>query len=176
MGRNCWESEEEHIAELAKEFTSYGKKACVEFNRGVYKHTNGWHGAQSLVVLNMLIGNFDWKGGTAKPGGGYSYLGDKPGQRYDIKSLHTNKVSSFGIPITKEGWNYEESTLFSGYPAKRPWYPFSGTVAQETWSSANDEYPYPLKAVLLSSHTPMYSLPGGQAQLKQCLIIKRYHF
>lgn len=164
---------EEHITELAREFTSYGKKACVEFNRGVYKHTNGWHGAQSLVVLNMLIGNFDWKGGTSKPGGGYSYMGGRPGQRYDMKALHTNKLSKFGIPITREGWNYEESTLFSGYPAKRPWYPFSGNVAQETWSSASDEYPYPIKAVLLSSHTPMYSIPGGQAQLKTMLDYKK---
>ncbi|OEH84998.1 hypothetical protein BHU72_07355 [Desulfuribacillus stibiiarsenatis] len=166
-------AEEKDIVELAREFTSYGKKACVEFNRGVYKHTNGWHAAQALIALNILIGNFDWKGGTARPGGGWTYDGSKEGQQYPIGKLHTNKLSSFGIPITKEGWQYEESTLFSGYPAKRPWYPFSGNVAQETWPAINDEYPYPMKAVLISSHTPIYSIPGGQAQLKTLLDVKK---
>lgn len=166
-------TDEGSIVELAKELTSYGKKACVEYNRGVYKHTNGWYAAQALVVLNLLIGNFDWKGGTSRPGGGWNFVGNRPGQKYDVNQLHTNKLSRFGITITKEGWNYEESTLFNGYPAKRPWYPFSNNVAQETWGAVSDEYPYPIKVALVSSHTPMYSIPGGQAQLKTLLDFKK---
>ena len=159
------------IEELAKEFTSHGKKAAVEFYRGVIKHTNGWYNAQAYIILNFLIGNPDWKGGLVKPGGGFSYNGSKEGQPYPLSSIHPNKLSKFGIPITKEGWQYEESTLFDvdGYPAKRPWYPFSGNVAQETWPAVADEYPYAIKAALLSSHNPMYSIPGGQAQLKTLL-------
>ena len=159
------------IEVLAKEFTSHGKKAVVEYYRGVVKHTNGWYNAQAVMQLNFLIGNSDWKGGLVKPGGGFSYNGSKEGQPYPLNSIHPNKLSKFGIPITKEGWQYEESTLFDkdGYPAKRPWYPFSGNVAQETWPAVADEYPYAIKAALLSSHTPMYSIPGGQAQLETLL-------
>ncbi|KJS87185.1 MAG: hypothetical protein JM58_05110 [Peptococcaceae bacterium BICA1-8] len=157
------------IAEVAKEFTSYGKKAGVEFYRGSIKHTNGWHNAHALIILNFLVGNPDWKGGLSKPGGAWKYIGGNSGQPYDLKKLHPGKVSGFGIPLTREGWNYEESTLFEGYPAKRPWYPFSANVAQETWASNADEYPYGIKAALISSHNPMYSIPGGQAQLKTLL-------
>lgn len=157
------------IIDVAREFTSHGKKAAVEFYRGAIKHTNGWYNAQALISLNYLIGNPDWKGGLVKPAGGLDYVGSKPNKPYDMSKLHPGKLSAFGVPITKEGWQYEESTLFSGYPAKRPWYPFSGNVAQETWPSIADGYPYPIKAVLLSSHTPMYSVPGGVHQLRTLL-------
>lgn len=161
------------IVELAKEFTSHGKKAAVEFYRGAIKHTNGWYNAQALIALNYLIGNPDWKGGLANTGGGWSYLGDKKGQPYDIKKMHPNKLTKFGIPITKEGWQYEESTLFNGYPSKRPWYPFSGNVAQETWPAISEAFPYPIKVALISSHSPMYSIPGGQAQLETLMDVKK---
>ncbi|MDI6879087.1 MAG: molybdopterin-dependent oxidoreductase [Desulfitobacteriaceae bacterium] len=157
------------IIDVAQEFTAHGKKAAVEFYRGSIKHTNGWYNAQALIALNYLIGNPDWKGGLAKPGGGWDYIGSKPNKPYNMGKLHPGKLSAFGVPLTREGWQYEESTLFAGYPGKRPWYPFSGNVAQETWPSIADGYPYPIKAVLLHSHTPMYSIPGGVHQLRTLL-------
>ena len=51
------------IEAVAKEFTSYGKKACVDVHRGPAQHTNGFYNIASLMNLNLLIGNFDWKGG-----------------------------------------------------------------------------------------------------------------
>ena len=157
------------IVDVAQEFTAHGKKAAVEFYRGAVKHTNGWYNAQALIALNYLIGNPDWQGGLAKPAGGWDYMGKKPGKPYNMAKLHPGKLTAFGVPITREGWQYEESTLFAGYPAKRPWYPFSGNVAQETWPSMADGYPYPIKAVLMSSHTAMYSIPGGVHQLPTLL-------
>ncbi|MFT9599659.1 molybdopterin dinucleotide binding domain-containing protein [Mesobacillus sp.] len=162
-------AKQKDIEDISKEFTSHGKKAAVEFYRGAIKHTNGWYNGQALIVLNHLIGNMNWQGGISNTGGGWSYIGDKEGQPYPMANLHPNKLSKFGVPITKEGWKYEESTLFEGYPAKRPWYPFSGNVAQETWPSISDGYPYKIKAALISSHSPMYSLPGGHVQLKTLL-------
>ncbi|KJS47998.1 molybdopterin dinucleotide binding domain-containing protein [Desulfosporosinus sp. BICA1-9] len=159
----------EDIVGVAREFTAHGKKAAVEFYRGPVKHTNGWYNCQALIALNYLIGNPDWKGGLTKPAGGWDFKGAKPNKPYDMSKLHPGKLSAFGVPITRETWQYEESTLFAGYPAKRPWYPFSGNVAQETWPSIADGYPYPIKAVLLSSHTPMYSVPGGAHQLRTLL-------
>ena len=157
------------IAAVAKEFTSHGKKATAEFYRGVIKHTNGWHNALSIIALNMLVGNFDAMGGTSKPGGQHAWQGNKQGQPFNITSIHPGKLNAFGVPLTREGWQYEESTLFAGYPAKRPWYPFSGNVAQEIFPSMADGYPYPIKAALLAIHSPMYSIPGGLAQLRTLL-------
>lgn len=158
------------LVDVAQEFTSHGKKAAVEFYRGAVKHTNGWYNAQALIALNFLIGNPNWEGGLAKPAGGWDYLGSSGHSKpYNVNQLHPGKLTSFGVPITREGWQYEESTLFKGYPALRPWYPFSGNVAQETWPSISDAYPYSMKVVLLHCHNPMYSLPGGSHQLKTLL-------
>lgn len=160
---------EADIVAVAKEFTAHGKKAAAEFYRGAIKHTNGWYNALAIIALNMLVGNFDAVGGTSKPGGQHNWKGDKAGLPFDIAKLHPGKLAAFGVPLTREGWQYEDSTLFAGYPAKRPWYPYSGNVAQEIFPSIADGYPYPMKAALLASHSPMYSIPGGLAQLRTLL-------
>ena len=51
------------IEDVAKEFTSFGKKACVDVHRGPAQHTNGFYNISALMNLNLLLGNFDWKGG-----------------------------------------------------------------------------------------------------------------
>lgn len=149
------------IKELAQEFVSHGKKAVAELYRGAVQHTNGYYNAQSIIALNFLIGNLGWKGGLSKGGGHWHDLGDEPGQPYDLAKMHPNKLSAFGVPITKEGWKYEESTLFSGYPAKRPWYPFTANVYQEVLPAIDDGYPYPTKVLFNHKGTPAYATPAG---------------
>ncbi|RMF95923.1 MAG: molybdopterin oxidoreductase, partial [Candidatus Schekmanbacteria bacterium] len=51
------------IEAMADEFTSHGKKAVVDAYRGAVQHTNGAYAMMAILSLNMLIGNFDWKGG-----------------------------------------------------------------------------------------------------------------
>ncbi|MBI3988421.1 MAG: molybdopterin-dependent oxidoreductase, partial [candidate division NC10 bacterium] len=51
------------IVELATEFTSHGKKAAADIHRGVSQHTNGFYNVFAWLSLNLLIGNYDWKGG-----------------------------------------------------------------------------------------------------------------
>ncbi len=68
----------------------------------------------------------DWKGGLADGGGSRDDLGGKEGQPYPLAKLHPGKTKASASSMTREGWKYEESTLFErdgGYPAKRPWYP-----------------------------------------------------
>ncbi|PJF46180.1 MAG: molybdopterin oxidoreductase, partial [Candidatus Thermofonsia Clade 3 bacterium] len=55
------------IVELAREFTSHGKKAAADIHRGVSQHTNGYYNVAAWMSLNLLIGNYDWKGGMVKP-------------------------------------------------------------------------------------------------------------
>lgn len=152
------------IAELAKEFTSHGKQACADIHRGVSQHTNGFYNVLAWYSLNLLIGNYDWQGGLAQAST-YDVVGEKAQGPFDFKSgLHPNKLKPFGINILRHA-KYEESTIFAGYPAKRPWHTHATDVYQEILPSAGDAYPYPIKALLLYMGTPGYALPAGQTQI-----------
>ena len=153
------------IKTLAKTFTSYGKQAVVEFYRGAVKHTNGYYNAQALISLNLLVGNPDWKGGLSAGGGHWHESGGKPGNPFNLKSMHPDMPGSFGLKLSREKTGYEETTLFKGYPAKRPFYPLSSNLYQEVLPSANAGYPYPVKAVFIHKGTPGFSVPAAQNQL-----------
>jgi len=57
------------VIEVAREFTSHGRKAVADMYRGPVQHTNGYHSGRAIISLNLLVGNGDWKGGLAKGGG-----------------------------------------------------------------------------------------------------------
>jgi tetrathionate reductase subunit A len=157
------------IEKLAYEFTAHGKKAAIDFYRGAIKFTYGYYTAQAIIALNYLIGNVDWKGGLVPGGGAWNAMGDKPGQPYNMKTLHAGALTSFGVKLTREGSGpYETSTLFKrdGYPAKRPWFPFTGDVYQEIIPAASAAYPYPIKILWLHYGTPALAAPAGHLQIK----------
>lgn len=155
------------IVTLAREFTSYGKQAAAELYRGVVQHTNGYYNAQALITLNLLIGNVDWSGGLGPGGGHWHEVGDKEGQPFPVgKELHPGKLTAFGVKLTREGSKYDSSTLFTSFPAARPWYPFSGNVWQEILPSAAEGYPYPVKAVFLHMGASVYTTPAGNRQVE----------
>ncbi|MEX0800878.1 MAG: molybdopterin-dependent oxidoreductase [Dehalococcoidia bacterium] len=145
---------------IAEEFVSHGKKAAVDVHRGVASHTNGFYSCGTWLNLNLLIGNYDWKGGMTA-GATYDQAGTKEGQPYPLSKMHPGKTTSFGISVIRHDVKYEDSTLFEDYPAKRPWFPLSSDIYQQIFPSAADAYPYPLKAVILYMGTPAYSLPAG---------------
>ncbi|MBI4684430.1 MAG: molybdopterin-dependent oxidoreductase [Nitrospirae bacterium] len=155
----------EEIAELAREFTSYGKRAVVDVHRGVSQHTNGIYNCMAWWTLNILIGNLDWKGGACWAGT-YPHMGDKEGQPFDVAKLNPGKIAKWGTTIIRHGEKYEESTLFKGYPAKRQWYPHASDIYQEIIPSMGDRYPYPIKAAFMYMGSPVYSCPGGAAMIE----------
>jgi anaerobic selenocysteine-containing dehydrogenase len=175
-----WESASEHtlekwaeicgirsrdIIDLAREFTSHGKHAAADIHRGVSQHTNGFYNVFAWYALNLLIGNFDWRGGMIQAST-YDIVGEKEGKPYNLKKLHPGKTTAFGVDVIRGGKKYEESTLFTGYPAKRPWFPLASDVYQEIIPSIGDAYPYPMKIVLLYMGTPAYALPAGQTNIE----------
>jgi anaerobic selenocysteine-containing dehydrogenase len=126
---------------LAAEFVNHGKKAVAMTYRGPIKHTNGLYNQLAIQHLNTLIGNYDWKGGCTAGGGGWNH-----------KSGVVNLGKVFGDPghegvridRAKTFYNQNEAgPLFTGYPAKRPWFPFAthGNY-QEVIPSIQDGYPY----------------------------------
>ncbi|MFQ5593209.1 MAG: molybdopterin-dependent oxidoreductase [Anaerolineae bacterium] len=156
------------IEELSREFTSHGKKAAAELYRGPVQHTNGYYNAQAIITLNVLIGNADWKGGLMTGGSHWHEDGSKPGAPFPksvIKSA-SGGLKKFGIHLNREKATYEKSTLFEGYPARRPWYPFTGELYQNIIPSAAAGYPYPIKALFTVKGTPILASPAGHKQIE----------
>lgn len=155
----------EDIIELAKEFTSHGKKAVADLHRGVSQHTNGFYNVFAMYTLNALIGNWDWKGGMIQAST-FSYDGSKEEQPFEYAKSHPKKIKPFGISSIRHGVKYEETSLFSGYPAKRQWYYMASDIYQEILPSIGDEYPYPTKILISYMAAAPYALPGGHKNIE----------
>lgn len=152
------------IADLAAEFTSHGKRAAADVHRGASQHTNGFYNVVAWLTLNLLIGNYDWKGGMIKATT-YDASGGRAGQPFPLSKLMPGKAAPWGISLIRHETRYEETTLFADYPARRPWFPLSSDVYQEIVPSAGDGYPYPIKALFLYMGTPAYALPAGHTTI-----------
>ncbi len=159
---------ENTIIELADEFTSHGKKAAAELYRGPVQHTNGYYTGQAIITLNVLIGNTDWVGGLGVGGSHWHEDGSKtpenaPFPKSDLINA-PGGLTRFGLHVNLESETYETSTLFEGYPAQRPWYPFTNEMYQNVIPNATAGYPYPIKALFIQKGTPVFATPGGHVQ------------
>ncbi len=154
---------EEDIIVLANEFTSHGRKAAVDIHRGPSQHTNGFYNNNAWYIVNLLIGNFDYAGGTIKLST-YDRKGSKKGQPFPVMTMWgSEEMTPFGVDMLRTGVAYEKTTLFDGtYPTKRPWFPLASDVYQEDIPSIGDAYPYPVKILMTYMAALPYSLPGGQ--------------
>jgi tetrathionate reductase subunit A len=159
------------IIEVARELTSHGKRAAIDMYRGPVQQTDGYYSGCLIITLNMLIGNADYKGGLINGGGHWHEAGGKPGNVYDLNKMHPGALKAFGPRITREQSSYEDYSLFreNGYPAKRPWYPFTGNVYQEVIPSFASGYPYAGKILFVHKGTPALSMPGGNQQIIDAL-------
>ncbi len=154
---------ENDIIVLANEFTSHGRKAAVDIHRGSSQHTNGFYNNNAWYMVNLLIGNFDYKGGTIKAST-YNRKGEKPGQPFPVMTMFgEHHFTAFGIDMLRTKTTYEKSTLFDGtYPTRRPWFPIATDIYQEDIPSIGDAYPYPIKILMTYMSSLPYSVPGGQ--------------
>lgn len=156
---------ERDIVDLAAEFTSHGTRAVADIHRGPSQHTNGFYNNLSWYTLNCLIGNPDHVGGMVKLAT-YDRMGAKKGQPFDLGKLTNGKAVTFGVDLLRTNTPYEKSTLFAGYPTKRPWFPLATDVYQEDIPSAGDAYPYPLKILFLYMNGMAYSLPAAHTVIE----------
>lgn len=158
------------VLEVAKDLTSYGKQAAVDIHRGVAQHTNGFYNVLAWMSVNMLLGNYDWKGGLSKATT-YNYDGAKGGP-FDTTKV-PGKLPTFGISLIRHEIPYEKTTLFADYPAKRNWYPLSSDIYEEIVPSIGEAYPYPIKALFLYMGTPIYALPAGHTNIEVLADVNR---
>ena len=161
---------ERDVVHVAEQLVGYGKQAVVDVHRGPAQHTNGFYNVLAWMSVNMLLGNFDWKGGLVKPTT-YNYDGTKGGV-VDLTKV-PGKITAFGISSIRHDLAYEKTTIFEGYPAKRNWYPLSSDIYQEIVPSIGDAYPYPVKALFLYMGTPVYALPAGHTNIDVLVDVTR---
>jgi tetrathionate reductase subunit A len=161
----------DRIVALARELTSHGKRAAVNVHGGTMSG-NGFYNAYGLVMLNVLVGNVNRKGGTLMGGGGFRDAGNGP--RYVLDTF-PGEVKVSGTPIGRNV-SYERSAEFAQkkatgkpYPAQAPWYPNAPQLSTEWFSATVNGYPYGLKALFLWSTNPVYGIPGLRAQALQAL-------
>ncbi len=153
---------EQDMIDVARELTSHGKRAAVDIHRGPAQHTNGFYNVLAWMSINMLLGNFDAKGGMIT---GSTWDTKGKGKLFDL-GAHPGKIKTFGISSIRHGVDYEKTTLFADYPAKRNWYPLSSDVYEEIIPSIGDAYPYPVKALFLYMGSPAYALPAGHTNIE----------
>ncbi|QSO53185.1 molybdopterin-dependent oxidoreductase [Alicyclobacillus curvatus] len=160
------------IVDLATEFTKHGKRAVADFYRGPAMHTNGFYNGRSIMTLNMLIGNVDWKGGYMPGGSAADYMGSTKGAPYNLtKWPNQPKKVPNGVKISREGTAYEKTSYYkiargnaqSPFPATRPWFPFGFGIWHEIFAGIWDGYPYPAKIVYQHMANPAYSAPPGMS-------------
>lgn len=165
---------EKDIVILANEFTSHGRKAVIDIHRGPSQHTNGFYNNNAYYALNLLIGNFDYAGGSIKLKT-YDRKGSKKGQPFPVtKMFGEHHFTPFGVDMLRTKTTYEKSTLFDGaYPTKRPWFPVASDIYQEDLPSVSDAYPYPIKILMSYMCGSVYSLPVGHTGIDVLTDIKK---
>jgi len=157
------------IQSIATGLTAAGRKGCVTMYRGPVQHTNGTYTGMAILSLNLLVGNFNWKGGLAFGAGSWDAMGNYTGAPFKPGDV-VGGVSDSGILINRAKTNYESTTEFSatGYPARRPWFPLASYLNyQEIIPSIEDEYPYPVKALILYWNGIPYSAPAARVAFER---------
>jgi len=155
--------EEDDVIAVARELARAGKRGAVDIHRGPAQHTNGFYNVFAWMSLNMLLGNYDHKGGMIV-GTTYDISGSK-GKKFDL-AAHPGKPATFGLSSIRHDLAYEKSSLFAGYPARRNWYPLSSDIYEEIIPSMGDAYPYGCKAFFLYMGAPTYALPAGHTNIE----------
>ncbi len=153
------------IEETAQQLVSHGKRAVVDVHRGISQHTNGFYNVTAAMTINLLLGNFDWKGGMIAASA-YNPMGGGPAQPFDLGRMNPGRTAKFGISVIRHDIRYEDSTLFAGYPARRNWWPLSSDIYEEVIPSIGDAYPYGAKALFTYMGAPAYSLPAGHKTIE----------
>lgn len=106
------------IEDLAREFTSHGKRAVANSHGGTMSGA-GFYTAYAIAMLNNLIGNLNVKGGWVLDAGPFGPFG--PGPRYNFAQF-AGQVKPTGVALSRTRFPYEKTSEFKRKkrPAKTP--------------------------------------------------------
>lgn len=152
------------IQDLAKEFSSYGKRAVVDAHGGTMSGS-GFYTAYAISMLNTLVGNLNVKGGLVLDAGPFGPFG--PGPRYDFR--FKGQAQPTGLALSRQRMAYEKSSEYKRrkengeplYPAPAPWYPIvGGALSSELIASGIAGYPYKAKVWINHMGNFLYGIAG----------------
>ncbi|UCZ56554.1 tetrathionate reductase subunit TtrA [Desulfurispirillum indicum] len=151
------------IIDLAREFTSHGRKAAIDCHGGTM-HTTGYYTTYAIMMLGALIGNLNYRGGMSVGGGKFR---DFNGAAYNLVG-YAGKVQPRGYRADRARRAYENTKEYrdrvaagqNPYPARDTWYPFARALESEVIVSSIKEYPYKLKALISWNANFIYGQSG----------------
>lgn len=165
------------IEQLAEDFSAAGKRASADYYRGPAQHTNGWYTSQTLLWLNMFVGNFDHRGGYSKGGGHWHEL-DGHGEGVNVMTVSGGHGKE-GTQIYRSGsgtTDYFSTNEYEaeGLPAYRPWFPLGGSGNfQEMLPSIGAQYPYPIRVLITYCNDIAYTAPSMKFTASEVLSDER---
>ena len=160
------------MKDVAKEFTSHGRRASVDCHGGTM-HTTGFYTTYAVMMLGAMIGNLNYKGGMSAGGGAYK---DFVGKRYNLFA-YKGKSKIHATRIDKTHMAYEKTNEFkkkvaageNPYPAKDTWYPFTNALESEVITNSAKGYPYKLDCLLAFNTNFMYGTSGDENHVKELI-------
>ncbi len=160
------------MQEVAKDFTSHGRKASVDCHGGTM-HTTGFYTTYAVMMLGAMVGNLNYKGGMSPGGGAYK---DFVGKKYNLFG-YKGKSKVHATRIDKTRMAYEKTNEYkkkvaagkNPYPAKDTWYPFTNALESEVIMNSAKGYPYKLDCLLAFNTNFMYSTAGGENHIKELI-------
>jgi tetrathionate reductase subunit A len=162
----------EKMHEIAKKFTSHGRRASVDCHGGTM-HTTGFYTTYAVMMLGAMVGNLNYKGGMSAGGGAYK---DFVGKQYNLFG-YKGKSKINATRIDKAGMAYEKTNEFKNkvangqnpYPAKDSWYPLTNALESEVITNSAKGYPYKLDVLMSFNSNFMYGTSGGEAHIKELI-------
>ena len=158
------------IIEVADDFAAAAPACNANAYRGACQHTNGVSAVQAIMNLNMLVSNYEWKGGTMGGTGGHLHENGDHGDagQLNITKTYHNARGKTGPQITRVKSHFTEEYADAlgetlGVPTKRQWFPFAyNGNYQELIPSIEDGYPYPVGVLISLWNNLPYSSPASK--------------
>jgi len=160
------------MQEVAKEFTSHGRRASVDCHGGTM-HSTGFYTTYAVMMLGAMVGNLNYKGGMSAGGGAYK---DFVGKKYNLFG-YKGKSKVKHTRVDKTRMAYEKTNEFkekkakgiNPYPAKDTWYPFTNALESEVITNSAKGYPYKLDVLLSFNSNFMYGTAGAENNIKELI-------
>lgn len=162
---------EEKIIELAKEFTSHGRRVSIETNTGCNASDGGQFGF-AMIMLATLVGAHNAKGGMLHTG---SMGFENTSPLYDMMAFEHAHVSGFNAERSgdyRQSNEYKEKVAknINPFPSDSPWNEtFVQDNAGELLVAHANGNPFKFKAWIVWANNPLYACSGLKDQVEDSI-------
>ncbi|WP_375750443.1 molybdopterin dinucleotide binding domain-containing protein [Vibrio sp. HN007] len=162
---------ENKIIELAKEFTSHGRRVSIETNTGC-NATDGGQFGFAMIMLATLVGAHNAKGGMLHTGS-MGYENTSP--LYDLMAFEHSHLEGFNAERSgdyRQSHEYQEKVRKeeNPFPSEHPWNEtFIQDNAGELLVAHANANPFQFKAWIAWANNPLYACSGLKDQVEESI-------